>query len=125
MGGEFQERIFPRLRATFLPFVQSGATSLWETALGGNDFGMAGSLCHGWSSLPTYYYRAGILGVTPAAPGFTQFNLKPHPAGLTAAKGDIPTPYGNIHVEWKLDEATGKPVVTCLQAPPQCSLKAE
>lgn len=120
LGGKYAGRIAPRLRQTFLPFVHSGATSLWETALGGNDFSMAGSLCHGWSSLPSYYFRAGILGVTPVEPGFTTFKVEPQPAGLTSAKGDIPTPYGNIHVEWELDKATGKPVVTVLSAPPQC-----
>jgi hypothetical protein len=85
MGGKQAERIAGRLRNTFLPFVFSGATSLWETSLGGNDFAMAGSLCHGWSSLPTYYFRAGILGITPAAPGFTSFNVNPQPAALTSA----------------------------------------
>ncbi len=33
-----------------------GATSFWETINGAADFGGAGSLCHGWSALPIYYY---------------------------------------------------------------------
>lgn len=33
-----------------------GATSFWETINGASDFGGAGSLCHGWSALPIYYY---------------------------------------------------------------------
>lgn len=37
----------------------SGATSVWETALGAEDFHRAGSLCHGWSAVPLFiYYRA-------------------------------------------------------------------
>ena len=38
-----------------------GATSFWETIKGEADFHFAGSLCHGWSALPVYYYH--ILGV--------------------------------------------------------------
>ena len=38
-----------------------GATSFWETLKGHEDFNGAGSLCHGWSALPVYYYR--ILNV--------------------------------------------------------------
>lgn len=34
----------------------AGATSFWETLNGKDDFGGAGSLCHGWSALPVYYY---------------------------------------------------------------------
>ena len=37
--------------------LDNGATSFWETMLGSSDFGGAGSLCHGWSALPVYYYR--------------------------------------------------------------------
>ena len=34
-----------------------GATSFWETIKGDADFDGAGSLCHGWSALPVYYYH--------------------------------------------------------------------
>lgn len=34
-----------------------GSTSFWETMKGGADFDNAGSLCHGWSALPVYYYK--------------------------------------------------------------------
>ncbi len=34
-----------------------GATTFWETSLGESDFENAGSLCHGWSALPVYYYH--------------------------------------------------------------------
>lgn len=33
----------------------SGATTLWETELGADDFGGAGSLCHGWSAMAVHY----------------------------------------------------------------------
>ena len=34
-----------------------GATSFWETEKGASDFDGAGSLCHGWSAIPIYYYH--------------------------------------------------------------------
>lgn len=40
--------------------LQEGATSFWETLAGEKDFGGAGSLCHGWSAMPAYYYRSFI-----------------------------------------------------------------
>ena len=119
LSSECRAEIMPRLRATFLPAVFNGATTLWETAEAGNDFAYAGSLCHGWSSLPSYYFRAGVLGVTPAAPGFTKFRVNPDPAGLTHAEGEVPTPYGPIHVEWRLDK-NGQPKITALTAPKEC-----
>lgn len=36
--------------------VERGATTFWETLKGKDDFGGAGSLCHGWSALPACYY---------------------------------------------------------------------
>ena len=32
------------------------ATTFWETGLGADDFDYAGSLCHGWSAIPIYFY---------------------------------------------------------------------
>lgn len=34
-----------------------GATSFWETINGESDFANAGSLCHGWSAMPIYYFE--------------------------------------------------------------------
>ena len=40
----------------FGKMMDAGATSFWETEKGEADFGGAGSLCHGWSALPVYFY---------------------------------------------------------------------
>ena len=37
--------------------LEAGATTFWETENGGADFEGAGSLCHGWSAMPVYYYH--------------------------------------------------------------------
>jgi hypothetical protein len=87
----------------FDPIIFSGATSLWETSYGGADFADAGSLCHGWSSLPTYYYHAWVLGIRPLEPGFRKFLVSPCPDRFHAAKGSVATPHGFIHVQWEKD----------------------
>ena len=35
-----------------------GATSFWETLDGADAFGYAGSLCHGWSAAPVWYFNS-------------------------------------------------------------------
>lgn len=37
--------------------LKAGATSFWETHDGESAFENAGSLCHGWSAMPVYYYN--------------------------------------------------------------------
>lgn len=39
------------------PMLESGSTTVWETELGESDFSGAGSLCHGWSAMPIYYFH--------------------------------------------------------------------
>ena len=36
--------------------LEHGATTFWETIRGAQDFGNAGSLCHGWSAVPIRFY---------------------------------------------------------------------
>lgn len=49
--------ILNELDRSYLAMLRAGATTFWETALGASDFEGAGSLCHGWSALPIYYYE--------------------------------------------------------------------
>lgn len=49
--------ILQDLEKIYTPMVESGGTTVWETELGAEDFQGAGSLCHGWSALPIYYYH--------------------------------------------------------------------
>ena len=59
------------------------------------------SLCHGWSSGPLYLVGAYLLGVRPTAPGFRSIRLQPRPLDVGWASGTVPTPRGNIDVEWE------------------------
>jgi hypothetical protein len=91
-----------RIARAYMPMLAVGATSLWETPAGSQDFALAGSLCHAWSSLPVYYDHAIILGVTPLTPGFKSFQVSPWTDELTEASGSIPTPKGEINISWQL-----------------------
>ncbi len=79
----------------------SGATSFWETLQGSWDFDRAGSLCHGWSAIPIYFYGAYQLGIEPIEPGFRRFKVAPVRSMILNVTGKIPTPAGPIEVRWE------------------------
>ncbi len=54
---KYRDVILDELDRDYLYMLRNGATSFWETINGDFDFGYAGSLCHGWSALPVYYYE--------------------------------------------------------------------
>ena len=54
---KYGEFVLNDLDATYFAMLQKGATTFWETKFGEEDFGGAGSLCHGWSAIPIYYYH--------------------------------------------------------------------
>ena len=49
--------ILDDIEKCYRPMVEYGVGTVWETELGESDFNRAGSLCHGWSALPIYYYH--------------------------------------------------------------------
>lgn len=52
----FTPVILAEIDRTYAAMLDQDATTFWETSLGAADFSGAGSLCHGWSALPVYYY---------------------------------------------------------------------
>ncbi|MDE1184754.1 alpha-L-rhamnosidase C-terminal domain-containing protein [Paraburkholderia sp.] len=58
------------------------------------------SLAHGWSSGPTSALSRYVLGIRPAAPGYSQWLIKPQTGGLSWVVGSAPTPHGAIAVKW-------------------------
>lgn len=59
---KYRDRVLNEIKIDYEPMVKAGATSAWETADGPVAFGGAGSLCHGWSAAPIYYYhKLGII----------------------------------------------------------------
>ena len=54
---KYRQYILDEIEVIYAKMLESGATSFWETELGREDFDGAGSLCHGWSALPVYFYN--------------------------------------------------------------------
>ncbi len=57
-----EDFVLQDIRSKYKMMLDLGATSFWETMLGEADFGGAGSLCHGWSAMPIYYYNKLLRG---------------------------------------------------------------
>lgn len=58
---KYSDFILDDIKDKYKYMLNHGATSFWETIKGENDFGGAGSLCHGWSAMPIYYFH--LLGL--------------------------------------------------------------
>ena len=53
----YRDYIFEKIEKTYRPMVALGLGTVWETEEGEAAFKQAGSLCHGWSAMPVYYYH--------------------------------------------------------------------
>ncbi|KOY12902.1 hypothetical protein AMS66_29850 [Paenibacillus xylanivorans] len=60
--------------------------------------------CHAWGAVPIFEFSASILGVKPAAPGFTKIKIAPQIGSLKQACGDVATPKGIVNVAWELND---------------------
>ncbi len=106
---QFGKWVFGKIAKDWGHMLRAGATSFWETIEGGDAFGNAGSLCHGWSGTPVYFYQAYLLGVRPVSPGFAEFVVDPVPGVVESASGVVPTPHGGIKLSWEMVGGTLKP----------------
>ena len=52
---KYQEWVLNEIRREYGKMIEQGNT-VWETIDGASAFDDAGSLCHGWSAIPVYYY---------------------------------------------------------------------
>ena len=59
---------------------------------------------HAWGAAPANLLPRYVLGVQPAAAGWTEASIAPHPGGLTFARGRVPTIRGPIEVAWEMGE---------------------
>ena len=91
------DKVFDLL-APWRRMLKVGLTTWAETL----DVETTRSDCHGWSCAPTYELATKILGVQPAAPGFSRVLIRPFPGYLTRAQGSIPTPHGDVQVAWSV-----------------------
>lgn len=54
---KYKENILDEIRKTYKKMLDFGSTTVWETIEGDKAFSNAGSLCHGWSAIPIYYFN--------------------------------------------------------------------
>lgn len=62
----------------------------------GNKYGK--SLCHAWGASPIYLVGRYFLGVTPTAPGFETFEVKPYLGSFDYIEGTVPMKDGEVKV---------------------------
>ena len=67
---------------------------------------------HAWSAHPTVDLLRLVAGVEPAAAGFGTVRIRPHLGTLSALKATVPTPKGDVHVDYSRQGGALKATVT-------------
>jgi hypothetical protein len=102
--------------------IDNGATTFWEmwSEKGGR---LTRSHCHGWSAAPTFFLSTYVLGVQPTGIGFASALIAPHPGDVRWCRGRVPTPHGDIEVQWETQD--GQPFTLRVQAPRAIELRLQ
>ncbi len=97
------------IRSYWGGMIELGATAIWEqfdpSEQGEEHYAMYDmpydrSLCHAWGSGPILIFGKYICGVTPIAPGYERFLVKPQPGIYKQFNGTVPLPEGEVHVHY-------------------------
>jgi len=102
------DEVLSEIKAYWGGMLHEGATSFWEKynpemqgnehlTMYGRPYGK--SLCHAWGASPVYLLGRYYLGIEPTAPGYAQWEARPHLAGLDWMRGSVPTPFGPIRID--------------------------
>jgi len=102
-----QEQVLREIRSYWGGMLRQGATTFWEKynpaesglqhlSMYGRPYGK--SLCHAWGASPLYLLGRYFLGVRPVKPGYEEYEVNPCLGDLDWMEGDVPTPWGMIHV---------------------------
>lgn len=100
------DTVIALMREQWGRMLEKGATTFWETFPNLASSHWSRSLCHGWSAAPAYFLSTQVLGIQPAAPGYSQVRIAPQTSGLQWAHGTVPTPHGDISISWTHHNAT-------------------
>ncbi len=100
-----QDYALLRMYERYKTMIPCSFTTLWEHydrwwASHIDAFDAGSSLNHGWNP-PAIFLSQTIAGVSPEAPGWTQYHVLPKEAFLTAIKVVVPSIKGNITVDMK------------------------
>ncbi len=93
------DKLIAIVRREWGDMLNKGATTCWE------QLGSTRSHCHAWSAAPTYFLSRYVLGVHPTSAGFKTVLFEPYLLDLKFAKGIMPTPMGEIKVNWTRNES--------------------
>jgi alpha-L-rhamnosidase len=92
--------------------VRMGATTMWERwdsmlPDGSINPGQMTSFNHyAFGSVADWLHRV-VLGIAPAAPGYSEVLIAPQPGGgITSARGSLRTPQGEVSVAWRVEDGT-------------------
>ena len=78
---------------------EEGMTDVHRDRGRGCFAGLRHSLCHGWGAAPAAWMLGHLLGVRPAAPGFSEAEIVENvPAAPAELDGSCPTPFGAIEI---------------------------
>ena len=110
-----QTQVLQEIRDYWGGMLHEGATSFWEKynpeetgtqhlAMYGRPYGK--SLCHAWGASPIYLIGKYYLGVQPTKPGYEEYLVKPVLGDLQWMEGNVPTPFGKIHVTMNRQEVS-------------------
>ncbi len=103
------DAILQEIYKQYLPMVEAGATTVWESFPSGTTGGggwPTRSHCHAWSSAPSRFLNRIVLGIKDTSPGAATVQISPRLNGLTWARGATATARGPVSVSWKLDGST-------------------
>lgn len=87
---------FSKVLPMWQPMIDNGCTTWCESPEENTR-----SECHAWSCAPLYEFSHEVLGVRVCDGIVT---VEPHIGSLTWARGDVPTRFGTVSVDWKIDE---------------------
>jgi hypothetical protein len=82
--------------------VESGATITWEAW--DQNYKPNQDWNHAWGAAPANLLPRFVLGAQPLTPGWSRALVQPHPGTLTWIKGRMPTPRGELSVNWRRDK---------------------
>lgn len=103
------ELLFKETYPSWFYSINNGATTTWERwnsysiEDGFNPQGMNSLNHYAYGTVSRWFYE-GILGITPAKPGFRHIRIEPQFGNkLSSAEGGYVTPEGEVKVDWSIN----------------------
>ncbi|CAA6692174.1 MULTISPECIES: family 78 glycoside hydrolase catalytic domain [unclassified Lentimonas] len=101
-GQQAIEMITAKNDRSWRHMVESGTTITWEAW--DQKYKPNQDWNHAWGAAPANLFPRYILGAQPLEPGWELVRIRPHTAGLSSARGKVPTPRGPVLIDWVSSE---------------------